>query len=756
MSVLIAILAANGSTKLLFLYFPFVLWLFWRKTAVATIICALFMALLFFSVLKCQAPLPSNLSDTQEVYWTNQVKVDGNQVTGIMKNKQGIKIYSSYELTDKKEKQAFLVESLVGKRYMTNGKWEVVPTGNHEFAFNMQKYLKQNHAVGMYRITEIQPLGVRKGLFTWLNQQRFSVEQRITQYFPQSIQAEAKALLIGDQQQVTVEQQQSYQKLGITHLFAISGLHIALLSFFFQQLLLRLHVRREHVQLLLLFILPTYAVIAGGTPSVWRSVITVLLLLVLRWIAVELTLESAISLCFLLFVTINPLVIYQVGFQLSFLAALAIILSLTYLAQLKSWIASSLWITISCQLIVSPLLLYHFYEISLSSFAMNLIFVPLFSYIILPINIILLIVSFLPGPLFSIIVSFYVPCRGLLTIILQWLQHIPYQMWNPGRPSVILLSGLLVVVIAFFYAMENGYFKRTMVILLVMYCLFLNQAVAHHSDLRISFISVGQGDCTLIELPNQKQVYMIDSGGLLRFEQSAWEKKKQDYEVGRQIVVPYLKGRGIKRIDKLILTHADADHVEGAEEVMKQITVSEINISPSSSGKAVMQDILQQSALNKVPIKEKLAGEQWRDGELSMQYIMPRDLQYEGNNDSIVVVVNYQGYRIIIPGDLEVSGEEEILTATPELVRNATILKAGHHGSKTSTSSAWLQQINPKLVIYSTGKNNRYHHPAKEVTERVDALAIPSFNTAEVGTIQMRINKQAQLQIKEKNYELSP
>ncbi|MBQ0138655.1 MAG: DNA internalization-related competence protein ComEC/Rec2 [Kurthia sp.] len=755
MSVLIALLAANGSTKLLFLYIPFIIWLFWRKTANITIVLAILIAALFFCMLKWQTPLPTNLSDKQEVYWTNQVKIDGNQVLGMMKNSQGVKIYSRYEIKDEQEKQMFMAESLVGKRYMATGNWEEAATGNHEFVFNMQKYLKQNHAVGMYKITNLQVIEEHRSLFTLLHKQRFSINQRIDHYFPPSIRAEAKALIIGDQQEVELEHQQSYQKLGITHLFAISGLHIALLSFIFQQFLLRLHVRREHVLLLLLIALPTYAIIAGGSPSVWRSVITVVVIMIMQWLTIDISLESAISLCFLIFVSVDPLMIYQIGFQLSFLAALAIIISSTYLAQLKSWLTASLWITISCQLIVSPLLLYHFYEISLSSFLMNLVFVPLFSYIVLPINILLLFLSFIPGPFFHFIATLYVPCRQLLTTLIQWLEQIPYQMWNPGRPSLFLLCGLLIVVIAFFYAMERGRFRKTTIVLLLVYCVFLNQAVAYHDDLRISFISVGQGDSTLIELPNQKQVYLIDSGGILRFAQEGWKKKKQDYEVGRQIIVPYLKGRGINRIDKLILTHADADHVEGADEVMKQIAVSEINISPSSSEKSVMDDLLRQSQLKKVPIKEKMAGESWRYGDLTMTYIMPRDLEYEGNNDSIVTVINYQGFRIIVPGDLESTGENEIVANSPETVRDATILKAGHHGSKTSTSQEWLQEVNPQLVIYSTGKNNRYNHPAKEVTERVNNLGIPSFNTAEVGTVQLSINRRAQLQVAQKKYELS-
>lgn len=755
LSVLLAIIAANGSAKLLFFYFPFFAWLLWRKTSKETIVVAVILAIFFFSTIKLETSLPKELNTIQQVYWTNSVKVDGNQIRGMMKNAQGQKIYARYEIQHEKEKQFFMSTSLVGKSYITNGHWEEPMRKNHEYAFDMASYLQQNRAIGIYKITKLQEVESDMTLFKLINQQRFLIEKQIDTYFPKSIAAEAKALIIGDQQDVTVEQQQSYQKLGITHLFAISGLHIALLSLAFRQLLLRLHIRHEHVTLILLVVLPTYAIIAGGTPSVWRAVITVIVILLLKWLHIDFTLESAIAICFLIFVTIEPRMIYQVGFQLSFLATLSLIISSTYLAQLKHWFMNSLWVTICCQLLVSPLLLYHFYEISLSSFLMNIIFVPLFSYVILPINIFLLLFTALPELLFQPIVKIYSSCRQVLTNIIDLLQQIPYQMWNPGKPTNFLLLLLLLVIVAFFYAMETARFRKTAIICLLLYCFSLNELVARHSDLRITFISVGQGDSTVIELPNQRQVYLIDSGGVLRFQQQSWQQKRQNFEVGRQIVVPFLKGRGITHIDKFILTHADADHVEGADEILKQIRVGEIHITPGSSNEVVMDDVIRESERRKVPIKEKLAGEVWSSGQLTMQYVMPRDLSYEGNNDSIVSILNYRGYRFILPGDLEADGEFELLKYSPQLIENATILKAGHHGSKTSSTQQWLEKIKPKLVIYSTGVNNRYNHPSEVVTERVKALGIPSLNTAEVGTIQVRINDKLQLETSEKKYELS-
>lgn len=118
-------------------------------------------------------------------------------------------------------------------------------------------------------------------------------------------------------------------------------------------------------------------------------------------------------------------------------------------------------------------------------------------------------------------------------------------------------------------------------------------------DAVVTFINVGQGDAILIELPNRRGVYLIDTGGLLRFSQEPWKERRNEYEVGAQVVVPYLKGKGIAAIDKLIITHADADHVEGAEEVVKEIRAGEIHITPGSYKKGVMKDLLQEAKKQK-------------------------------------------------------------------------------------------------------------------------------------------------------------
>ncbi len=604
----------------------------------------------------------------------------------------GRNIYVTYEFQSEDEKKRFESIPLVGMQFEIMGVLEKPSPPSHQYGFNMESYLKSKGAKGILEITDWTYVKTISNLKQRISFQRYYLIQHIENTFPTSLVAEAQSLLIGFQENVDSEMTRAYQKLGITHLFAISGLHIAIVSLILFQGLLRMGVRRELAIILLIVVLPIYAILAGGAPSVWRAVLVVEFILItqIKW---KMPMDDALAISFIFFVCFEPWSIYQIGFQLSYLATVSLIYSGNLLNRYQSWIMQSFLITFVCQLIVYPLLLFHFYEISLSSLIANIVFVPLFSFIILPINIVLLIVSYFPGQIVGLLFLFYEPIREFLSQFILWLQTIPYQMWIPGKPSFVFIILAYVSVFSFFYLFDKGakFWKYCLVLSIPF--LLLQFQNKWFDELKISFISVGQGDCILIELPYRDEIYLIDTGGLLRFEQEEWKKTKEPYEVGRQVVVPYLKGKGIHRIDKLIITHADSDHVEGAEELLKEIEVKEIHISPNSYKKEVMNDLVVEAKNRGIPIMEQLAGNSWRVNQYSFQYIWPTDVEYEGNNDSLVLYVTNGQFQALFTGDLEEDGEEKIVKKYPQL-KNINLLKAGHHGSKTSSSKLFVDKYN--------------------------------------------------------------
>lgn len=708
-----------------------------RRIISAFVVGAGFLSFFFISIIQLTEPSP--LPSSFQLTWTSEYKINGQKLRGFAKTETGEKLYTVYTFATEKEKKYYETTPITGFTYRVQG--ELVPPNPpaHIYAFSMKDYLVSKGASGTFEVKSWRFVSEEKSIRTFLAKQRFQLKKHIEATFPSSLAAEAQALLIGLQDNVDEELQRAYQKLGITHLFAISGLHVALVSWLFFESLLRIGVRKEMATIILLIILPVYGFIAGGAPSVWRAVSVVEFVMLMRYVKWRVPIDDALAISFIGFVLLEPGVIFQVGFQLSYLATASLVYSGVLFKRAKSWLMQSFLITFVCQLLVYPILLHHFYEISISSLLVNIVFVPLFSFVILPVNIVLLVATFAAMPIAKLLFGVYKPLREWLTEAILFLQALPLQLWAPGKPAIWLVCVALISVFLGFYFLEERRYRRFTIVLLVpIFCIHF--APLFYNETRLTFLNVGQGDCTVVELPFRRAVYVVDSGGVLRFDQEAWKASQSPYEVGKQVVVPFLKGKGIRDIDIFIVTHADADHVEGAEEVLEEIGMSEIHVTPGSLDKPVMNDLLSEAAKQRVQVKEKMQGTGWRVSETSFHYLWPQDVDYEGNDDSLVLYMQQKSFRALLTGDLEENGEQQLIKLYDRQLANMTLLKAGHHGSKTSSIEPFVELLKPELTIFSAGRNNRYRHPHDVVVERFTSRGLPTLTTGTNGTIEVRIH----------------
>jgi competence protein ComEC len=293
-------------------------------------------------------------------------------------------------------------------------------------------------------------------------------------------------------------------------------------------------------------------------------------------------------------------------------AAAVLLFSSPFLQAQSTVLKQSFWITFLCQIGVAPILLYHFYEISLSSFVVNLLFVPLFSVIILPINLMLFAFSFILPSLADILFILYEPLRTALTTFILKLASLPHQLWNPGKLSNWQMILAFTGVVGTFFVLELQYSFKRLALTLGLPMIIIQGSLYFDSAIEVTFLNVGQGDATLIELPHRQGTILIDSGGLLRFDQAAWKQSSSPFEIGREIIVPFLKGRGIHAIDTFVWTHADSDHVEGAEEILEEMNVKEIHVTPGAIAENTLQQALQTAFTKNIQIKEKMAGDGFR------------------------------------------------------------------------------------------------------------------------------------------------
>lgn len=746
-----ASLAAHKSAWLLVLLLVLAVWLTIKgeRRITSTLVLGVgFLSFFFISIIQLKEPSP--LTSSFQLTWTSEYKINGQKLRGFAKTEAGEKLYTVYTFATEQEKKYYETTPITGFTFRVQG--EIVPPNlpSHAYAFSMEDYLVSKGARGTFEVASWTLVSEEKSLRSFLAKQRFQLKKHIEATFSPSLVAEAQALLIGLQDNVDEELQRAYQKLGITHLFAISGLHVALVSWVFFEGLLRIGVRKEMATIILLIILPVYGFIAGGAPSVWRAVSVVEFVMLMRYVKWRVPIDDALAISFIGFVLLEPGVIFQIGFQLSYLATASLVYSGIIFKQAKSWFMQSFLLTFVCQLLVYPLLLLHFYEISISSLLVNIVFVPLFSFVILPVNIVLLVATFASIPIAKLLFFVYEPLREWLTEAILFLQALPLQLWASGKPALWLVCvAFISVLLGFCLLEERKYGKFAVVLLVPMFCIHL--APLFYNETRLTFLNVGQGDCTIIELPFRRAVYVVDAGGMLRFDQEVWKASNSSYEVGKQVVLPFLKGKGIRDIDIFIVTHADADHVEGAEEVLEEIRMREIHVTPGSLDKPVMNDLLSEAAKQRVPVKEKMQGTGWQDGEMSFHYLWPQDIDYEGNDDSIVLYMQQKSFRALLTGDLEENGEQQLIKLYGNQLANMTLLKAGHHGSKTSSIEQFVELLKPELTIFSAGLNNRYRHPHDVVVDRFTSRGLPTLTTGTDGTVEVRIRGDSWSMHKEKD-----
>lgn len=249
----------------------------------------------------------------------------------------------------------------------------------------------------------------------------------------------------------------------------------------------------------------------------------------------------------------------------------------------------------------------------------------------------------------------------------------------------------------------------------------------------VTFIDVGQGDCIFIRLPFNQGNYLIDTGGVLHFAQEEWKKREKPFDPGESIVVPFLKSKGITKLDKLILTHGDIDHVGSSGVIFEHMQIDELIVGQTQEKSNAEQEIIKLARANQTKVTYAFNGLYWSQGKNQFFILAPEKNAKASNDASIVIYAKLGMKRWLFTGDIEKDGEEQLIQKYPNL--QVDILKVGHHGSNTSTTDRFLKVVQPKVAVISVGENNLYGHPHKEVIERLEDDDIKTYRTDEHGAI---------------------
>jgi competence protein ComEC len=646
---------------------------------------------------------------------------------------QDEKVRLVYKMKTEEEKERFVFLHK-GMRVTASGELQEPPVARNEYAFDYRQYLHHQRIHYMLHATSLSYTSGENSITGLLSKYRQQYLRYVQEQFPPEAVGFVQALIFGERKALEEHVEEWYEVLGLVHLLAISGSHITLIMLVCYWLLLRVGVTRETATFFLLCILPMYMFMAGASPSVVRASITgmlVLVVFVVKQKGIALDLLASTCIVMLLY---NPYYIVDVGFLLSFMVSTGLILSAHFvLSRGFSPLQSLLCMTIVSQCVALPITLYYFYEFSPYSFLLNLLFVPFFSFVLLPLCFFSLVASFFLPPLGDVLVlllAFFIRASNSL---LEVCSSLPFARLTFGKPVLWWLLLLYVTIITFFISVEQN--KRTLrqFSLWATILLLFVQYIPLQSELRVTFVDVGQGDCIVIELPKQKEVYVIDTGGTIAFEQEEWRKKNKPYDVGKNTVLPYLKARGIKKVDKLILTHGDADHIGAADEILQGIKVAELVVGKKKEHSPLEREVMTLAQKQRVTITSVQQGDTFGEGSYMFEVLAPTGSEKEENERSIVLYAELGEYRWLFTGDLEEEGEQKLVSSYPDL--QVDVLKVGHHGSKTSTTQQLLEHIKPSIAVIPVGERNRYQHPHTEVVQRLQEREVEIFRTDRYGMI---------------------
>ena len=503
---------------------------------------------------------------------------------------------------------------------------------------------------------------------------------------------------------------------GISHLFAISGMHISLFIFFLTKIFGRLGNKKN---IIILLFLSFYAFLTSFTPSVLRAS--------LMWVAslindkYNLGLNTRIRLFYIatILLLINPFFIYDIGFRYSFLISYC----LTYLISRKNYFISLFYTSLVAFLASIPITASNYYSINLLTVVWNLFFVPFVSFILYPVCFLSLLIPVL-NPFFSKCIIIFSNINNLCSKITFGVIAVP-------KVPIILWFIYLIIL---FMALKTKKRKYKLILPIVFLVILLFPIL--DNACYVYYLNVSQGDSSLIVAPNKKAV-LIDTGGLVSFKKEDWTVKNKKTNNATNIKT-FINSLGINELETLIITHGDYDHMGEAINLVNNFKVEKV-IFNCGEFNELEQDLIK--VLDKKKIQYYSCIKELNIDDSKLYFLNSRDYGNENDNSS-VIYTKLNNYKFLFMGDAGVEVEKDLIEKYN--LNDIDVLKVGHHGSKTSSGKEFINEINPKYSIISVGKNNRYGHPNKEVLNNLKDSKI--YRTDEYGSVMFKI-KNNKLQI---------
>lgn len=602
------------------------------------------------------------------------------------------------------------------------------------------------------------------------------IRHALAQLFPPGEAELAGGLVIGFQSELPEEWKNAFQMLNLTHILAASGMNVGLIAGCTFWLTRRIRMSKRIASPIAIGILLLYTMLAGAGPSVVRAGLMAILVIVGVSLGRNVDFPTTVAVAALASSLWNPGILFDIGFLLSFITTIGLFLLIPRLTPLipgPAWARSAVAVNLAAQIASLPLLVYYFNELSPFALLANLYISPIV-FLLVPLGFGLILLGVVHPWLAFPFAGFFRVLLWLLVKPVVWLAEATsgwtWTIPSPPLWGVWLVYGLLL---AFLFRRQvrtyllrlplwrrirqlpaglqsAGGGKRRLSAGIVGAAVLLAAVgvwLWPSSELRVTFLDVGQGDSALIETPSGISI-LVDGGGTP-------DSLRSGFDPGEKIVLPFLRHRGIRTIDYMIATHGDEDHVRGLVTVAEKLKVRNLIVSGYDDTSPDYRQLLQIARRKGAAIYESKAGIEWElEPGIWWRFLNPAGIRTgtrsDRNANSVVFELKYGNRSFLFAGDLEGQAEPDLLP----YVRPVDVLKVAHHGSHFSTSEEFLQRVRPQYAVISVGKRNVYRHPHSEVLQRLASVGSQVFRTDRQGAVTVTTDGKylrIQTAVKEKN-----
>lgn len=623
-------------------------------------------------------------------------RVDGEKLTLELKGKE--QLMGSYYIKTKEEKD-FLINNLyINDLLYIKGNLNKPKNNTIPNLFNYNRYLYNKD---IFYVLDIEEYKIIKKNDEFLYKIKNSIINRIEsleykEYF--------YAFIIGETYYIDNNMYNMFKTNGITHLFALSGMHVGVFVSIIFKLLSKFNFKLLKYIIAFIFLL-FICFLANFTPSILRASIFFFLIGLNKIFNLNINTSNILILIFAIFIFYDPYIIYDLSFLLSFVVTFYIIILVNNYKSIGKLKALFLISFISF-LSSLPIIINNFYEVNFLSIFNNIIFVPFVTSILFP----LILLCFLFPSLITLL--------GYVIYIFEELTY--FTNGYTLMYSSIKLNNVFILI--YYISLYLFIIRKKKIYLFIISLILIMNIIIPRLDKNtyIYFIDVGQGDSTLIVTPNLNKTILIDTGGKLEFVSESWKERNKTYKVGENLVT-FFKSLGIRKIDYMFLSHGDIDHIGEAKFIKENFKVDKIYINKGEVNE--LEKDLNAKKLNQNinidNIKIKLLNKKIYDNE---------------NDNSLIMNMNIYGKKYLFLGDISKRVERSL-----KINERVYLLHVAHHGSKSSSDKTFINKIKPKYSIISVGENNLYNHPSNEVLDILGDSTI--YRTDLDGTIIFKINR---------------